>query len=65
MLIKNNYAFISLEEALRDKAYNTEVNIYPEWGISWLDRWALSQNKPRQFFLGEPDTPAFIKELAK
>jgi len=65
MLIKNNYAFISLEEALRDEAYNTEVNIYPEWGISWLDRWALSQNKPREFFLGEPDTPAFIKELAK
>lgn len=56
----HNYTFISLDEALQDKAYETPVTVYGKWGISWIDRWALSQGKKGDFFKGDPDTPAYI-----
>lgn len=43
--IKAIYSFISMKDALKDEAYQTEITIYNNWGISWLDRWALSQEK--------------------
>ncbi len=65
MFKKNGYQFVSLEEALKDKAYETEVAVFGKWGISWLDRWALSAGHKGEFFQGEPETPAFVKKLAK
>ena len=65
MFKRNGYTFVSLGEALRDPAYQTEVTKYGKWGISWLDRWALSAGKAGEFFAGEPPTPAYIESLAK
>jgi len=65
MFRKNDYAFISMDEALADNAYKTEVTVYGNLGISWLDRWALSQGKKGDFFKDEPVTPDYIKKLAE
>jgi len=61
----NNYAFVSMGEALEDPAYKTEVSVYGKWGISWIDRWALSAGKKGDFFKGDPLTPDYIKKLTK
>jgi len=54
------YSFVSLQEALLDEAYQTSDTFVGKAGISWLDRWALSQGKKRTFFEGEPRCPEFI-----
>ena len=57
----HGYNFISMEEALNDKAYGTEITKYNDWGISWIDRWSLSAGKKGDFFKGDPVTPEYIK----
>lgn len=57
------YQFISQEEALKDPAYKTNVTKFGDWGISWLDRWAISMGKKGDFFKDDPVTPDFIKSL--
>jgi len=65
MFRKNNYSFISLGKALEDPAYRTEITVYGKWGISWIDKWALSQGKKGDFFKGDPETPEYIKDISK
>lgn len=65
MIKVNGYSFVKLDEALDDEAYKTEITAFGDWGISWIDRWALSQNKKNDFFKDEPITPDYIKELSK
>ena len=54
------YAFISLQVALNDPAYTTRDTFVGKAGISWLDRWAISQGKKGDFFQGEPRCPQFV-----
>ena len=65
MFTKNNYEFISMDEALKDDVYNTPVTKYGKWGISWIDRWALSMGKKGDFFKDEPVTPDYITKMAE
>lgn len=65
MFRKNNYSFVSLGKALEDPVYQTEITVYGKWGISWIDKWALSQGKKGDFFKDEPETPAYIKKLSE
>jgi hypothetical protein len=65
MFIRNGYSFISLEDALKDPAYNTEISVFGNWGISWIDRWALSAGKKGDFFKDEPPTPGYITQMAR
>jgi len=65
MIVKNGYTFVDLETALHDEAYKTADQYYKNGGISWLDRWAISQGKSKDFFQGEPACPANIMKLAK
>jgi peptidoglycan/xylan/chitin deacetylase (PgdA/CDA1 family) len=65
MFEKKQYEFVSMDEALQDKAYQTPVTVYSNMGISWIDRWALSQGKKDDFFKDEPATPGYIKTLAE
>jgi peptidoglycan/xylan/chitin deacetylase (PgdA/CDA1 family) len=59
MLKKRNYKFITLEESLKDEAYNLPDNFVRRNGISWLHRWAL--DKGREFILpDEPKVPEFV-----
>ena len=65
MFRDNNYAFVSMDSALEDEAYNTEITVFGNWGISWIDKWALSQGKKGDFFKDEPVTPEYIEKLSK
>jgi peptidoglycan/xylan/chitin deacetylase (PgdA/CDA1 family) len=63
MYQNHDYTFVSQTEALADNAYQEEVTEFGNWGISWIDRWAMSKGKKGDFFKGEPKTPEFILEL--
>ncbi|WP_020532240.1 polysaccharide deacetylase family protein [Flexithrix dorotheae] len=65
MFQKHQYEFVSQETVLTDTAYQEEVTKFGDWGISWLDRWALSKGKRGDFFKGDPVTPEFILEMNK
>jgi hypothetical protein len=65
MFVNQGYSFISLSQALEDKAYQTADHYYKNGGISWLDRWAITQGKSKDFFKGEPVCPESIMKLAK
>jgi peptidoglycan/xylan/chitin deacetylase (PgdA/CDA1 family) len=62
---RNNYIFISMDKALDDDAYKSDITVFGKWGISWIDRWALSRGKKGDFFKDEPMTPEYIKKLAE
>jgi hypothetical protein len=64
MMRRRGYRFISLEQALEDRAYSSPNTYTGAGGISWLHRWALTQGKPREFFRGEPATPAWVMKEA-
>lgn len=66
MFLKNGYEFVTLETALKDPAYQTEITAFGRWGISWLDRWALSRGGfDRSILKEDPELPAFIESAAK
>ena len=65
MFQKNNYLFVSMDDALQDSVYKSEITKYGNWGITWIDRWALSQGKKGNFFKDEPLTPDYIVKLSK
>jgi hypothetical protein len=65
MFKRNGYGFISLEIALQDDAYKTPVQAFGKWGISWLERWALSQGKKGDFFEGDVETPRYVKNVTE
>lgn len=54
------YRFASLEEVLKDPAYESKDSFVGNAGISWLDRWALTQGKKGDFFAGEPRCPKYV-----
>jgi peptidoglycan/xylan/chitin deacetylase (PgdA/CDA1 family) len=62
---QQGYCFISMDEALTDKAYQKEITKYNDWGISWIDRWALSAGKKGDFFKGDPVTPEYVKAFLR
>lgn len=65
MLARRGYAFVPLEDALRDPAYASEDTYTGPAGITWIHRWALTQGKRGAFFAGEPEVPAWVAELAR
>lgn len=59
MMKRRGYQFISLEEALQDKAYQLPDTYIGANGISWLQRWAITRGgKYRE----EPTLPKFVSE---
>ena len=65
MFKKNGYSFVSMDKATEDTVYKTDVTVFGNWGISWLDRWALSQGKKGDFFKGDPASPGYITKMAE
>ena len=59
MMKRRGYAFISLEEALKDKAYELP-DAQATKGLSWIHRWRLAKGLPLQM---EPGEPEFIARL--
>lgn len=65
MFVKNGYSFVSLDNAMTDPAYKHDVNVFGRWGISWVDRWAMTEKKGKDFFREEPSTPEYIAEMTR
>lgn len=63
--VNHGYTFVSQAEVLEDEAYETEITRFGDWGISMLERIAISRGRKGNFFKGDPVTPEFIRELAK
>jgi len=60
MFKNRGYQFVTLDEALQDKAYQLPDNFTGKYGVSWLHRWAF--DKGNNFVLpDEPPTPDFVR----
>jgi peptidoglycan/xylan/chitin deacetylase (PgdA/CDA1 family) len=64
MIKSRGYRFISLDEALTDKAYELPDTYAGRAGITWIHRWAMTKGLGNEFFRGEPVTPRYILKLA-
>ena len=53
------YAFITLDQAAQDPAYQTADNYVGRHGVSWLHRWRVALNLPPRLD-GEPDPPQWV-----
>ena len=62
MLEGRGYRFITLDTALRDKAYGTPDAYVGKTGPSWLFRWSRSL-APTSDFRADPDVPAWVADL--
>jgi peptidoglycan/xylan/chitin deacetylase (PgdA/CDA1 family) len=57
MFRRRGYRFVSLEQALRDEAYQMKENYTGKGGFSWIHRWSRYLGMPNK---GEPDEPDWI-----
>ena len=62
MLDGRGYRFITLEEAMRDKAYATPDVYVGRTGPSWLFRWSRTI-APASNFRADPEVPAWVMAL--
>jgi peptidoglycan/xylan/chitin deacetylase (PgdA/CDA1 family) len=65
MFEQHSYRFVTLSEALKDEAYQSEDRYYKRNGISWIHRWAITRHVSRTMFKGEPATPQYVMKLAQ
>ena len=63
-LRQRGYAFIPLETAMQDAAYRRADAYTGKWGPSWLHRWAIGENRPKEFFAGEPKVPQWVLDYS-
>jgi peptidoglycan/xylan/chitin deacetylase (PgdA/CDA1 family) len=61
-LAARGYRFITLEEAMRDRAYATPDAYVGTYGPSWLYRWSRTL-APVSNFEADPDVPAWVRAL--
>jgi peptidoglycan/xylan/chitin deacetylase (PgdA/CDA1 family) len=61
---RRGYRFVTLDEAMRDSAYTREDGYRGRYGPSWLHRWAMAEQKPKEFYAGEPTVPRWVLDLA-
>jgi peptidoglycan/xylan/chitin deacetylase (PgdA/CDA1 family) len=59
MMKRRGYAFISIGEALKDKAYSLP-NAQVKTGLSWIHRWMIAKGRQMR---PEPREPEFISKL--
>ncbi|HEX8494445.1 MAG TPA: M56 family metallopeptidase [Pyrinomonadaceae bacterium] len=62
MIKRRGYSFITLEQALQDKAYRQPDSYTGPVGISWLQRWAITKGMG---FRKEPLLPTFMQQFDK
>jgi peptidoglycan-N-acetylglucosamine deacetylase len=57
MFRRRGYRFVTLEEALRDPAYQMPEDYVGRNGQSWIHRWSRFKGMPNK---GEPDPPEWV-----
>ena len=60
MIERRGYAFVSLDDALKDSAYQSADTYVGPAGITWLHRWALTRGMGGAVFSGEPEVPGWV-----
>ena len=65
MFRTRGYRFVSLDRALEDPAYRHPDGYYGPAGITWLQRWAITDGKPVTVFAGEPTVPKWIEQASR
>ncbi|HEX8693115.1 MAG TPA: polysaccharide deacetylase family protein [Longimicrobium sp.] len=64
-LERRGYSFVTLDQAVADRAYRSADRYAGPAGITWLHRWALTQGRRGGFFAGEPEVPAWVRQAAE
>lgn len=59
MLARRGYRFVTLDQALRDKAYQLPNDYAGPGGFSWIHRWSMTMKIAPK---GEPDEPKWLVE---
>lgn len=62
MLKRRSYSFITMDEALKDKAFAEPTNYTGQWGISWIERWAIDKGVNIK---GDPVLPKYMLQFGK
>ncbi|MCA1558197.1 MAG: polysaccharide deacetylase family protein, partial [Acidobacteria bacterium] len=62
MLKRRGYGFITMDEALSDKAFSESPGYTGPWGISWIERWALEKGVDLR---GDPVLPKYMWQFGK
>lgn len=62
MVKRRGYSFITMDEALADKAFAQPTGYAGEWGISWLERWAIDKGVDLR---GDPVLPKYMRQFGK
>lgn len=62
MLKRRGYGFITMDEALEDKAFSQPVSYAGSWGISWIERWAIDKGVDIR---GDPVLPKYMYQFGK
>lgn len=62
MLKRRGYGFITMDEALADKAFAQPTKYAGEWGISWIERWAIDKGVDIR---GDPVLPKYMWQFGK
>lgn len=57
MFRRRGYRFVTLDEALRDPAYQSADDYVGRNGFSWIHRWSRTKGMPNR---GEPDPPDWV-----
>jgi peptidoglycan/xylan/chitin deacetylase (PgdA/CDA1 family) len=67
MMRGRGYSFVTLDEALRDPAYDSPNRYVGAEAINWLGRWAITRGiRTEENVLDDfPDVPAFVTLAAK
>jgi peptidoglycan/xylan/chitin deacetylase (PgdA/CDA1 family) len=60
MMQRRGYEFVTLEQALQDKAYRHHDTYTGETGISWLQRWSITRG---QQFTKEPALSPYMQQF--
>jgi len=63
-LENQGYRWISLEQALEDPVYDRAIDGWTgRGGITWLHRWAITEDLDRSIFKGEPGVPEWVESI--
>jgi peptidoglycan/xylan/chitin deacetylase (PgdA/CDA1 family) len=59
MFRRRGYAFVTLDEALKDPAYRLPESYVGRGGFSWIHRWSRHKGMQNR---GEPEPPAWVQK---
>ena len=58
------YAFVELETALEDAAFEHDDTYIGPAGLSWIERWWITEERSREPFKKEPPVPPWVLEAS-